>query len=193
MSRSFGAAVTAFIVFRLMLSQSAPLVVRILAVPPISNPVHSHPAVAHPGVAKARFKPIAIAAMSWRDFERLIGETFRGRGFQVAGFATRDAAGTADLALLKTGERFLVQCKHWRKQQVGVLAVRELSAALETVGAQGGYVLTAGEFTPEARELARCTRIELIGGRGLIAWLRGAARRERGPRGGKTAAAARSA
>jgi restriction system protein len=136
--------------------------------------MHSHPAV-----AKARFNPIAIAALSWRDFERLIGETFRGRGFQVTGFGSRGADGAADLALVKTGERFLVQCKHWRKHEVGVLAVRELSTALDAVGAQGGYVLTAGEFTPEAREFARRARIELIGGRALIAWLRGGGRRER--------------
>ncbi len=117
--------------------------------------------------------PIAIAALSWRDFEKLIGETFRGRGFQVTGFGSHAADGAADLALVKTGERFLVQCKHWRKHEVGVLAVRELHSALEGVGAQGGYVLTAGGFTREAREFARSTRIELIGGRALIAWLRG--------------------
>ena len=126
--------------------------------------------------------PIAIAALSWRDFEKLIGETFRGRGFQVTGFGSHAADGAADLALVKTGERFLVQCKHWRKHEVGVLAVRELQAALEGVGAQGGYVLTAGEFTPEARDFVRNTRIELIGGRALIAWLRaGGGRRTRAP------------
>jgi restriction system protein len=113
--------------------------------------------------------------MSCRDFERLIGETFRRRGFYVAGFGMRAAGGAADLALLKSGERFLVHCQHWRKQEIGVLAVRELNGALQAVRAQGGYVLTAGEFTHEAREFARSTRIELIGGERLIAWLRGAA------------------
>jgi len=86
----------------------------------------------------------------------------------------RAAGGAADLALLKSGERFLVHCQHWRKQEIGVLAVRGLSSALQAVRAQGGYVLTAGEFTREAREFARSTRIELIGGERLIAWLRGA-------------------
>jgi hypothetical protein len=103
--------------------------------------MHSHPAV-----AQARFNPIAIAAMSCRDFERMIGETFRRRGFHVAGFGMRAASGAADLALLKSGERFLVHYQHWRKQEIGVLAVRELDAALKAVGAQGGYVLTAGEL-----------------------------------------------
>jgi restriction system protein len=136
--------------------------------------LHSHPAV-----VQARFNPIAIAAMSCRDFERMIAETFRHRGFHVAGFGMRAVSGAADLALLKSGERFLVHCQHWRKREIGVLAIRELSTALQAVGAQGGYVLTAGGFAREACEFARSTRIELIGGKKLIAWLRGA---ERGAR-----------
>ena len=116
--------------------------------------------------------------MSCRDFERMIDETFRRRGFHVAGFGIRAATG-ADLALLKSGERFLVHCRHWRKREIGVLEVRELNTALHAVGARGGYVLTAGSFTREACEFAASTRIELIGGERLIAWLRGVERRER--------------
>ncbi len=111
----------------------------------------------------------------------MIGETFRRRGFSLAGFGTRAAGGAVDLALVKSGKRFLVHCRHWRKREIGVLAVRELSTALAAVGAQGGYVLTAGGFTREACELARSTRIELIGGERLDAWLRAGAGRE--PRG----------
>jgi restriction system protein len=108
----------------------------------------------------------------------MIDETFRRRGFHVAGFGNRVATG-ADLALLKSGERFLVHCRHWRKQEIGVLEVRALNTALHAVGARGGYVLTAGGFTREAREFAASTRIELIGGERLIAWLRGVERPER--------------
>jgi len=144
--------------------------------------LHSQPAV-----AQARFDPIAIAAMPCRDFERMIGETFRRRGFYVAGFGMHAASGAADLALVKSRQRFLVHFRHWRKREIGVLAVRELHTALEAVGAQGGYVLTAGGFTREACEFARSTRIELIGGERLIAWLRGAERRERRMRAGKPA------
>jgi restriction system protein len=108
----------------------------------------------------------------------MIGETFRRRGFHVAGFGMGAVPGAADLALLKSGERFLVHCRQWRKQEIGMLAVRKLNSALEAVGARGGYVLTAGCFTREACEFARGTRIELIGGESLIAWLRGAERGE---------------
>ena len=109
----------------------------------------------------------------------MIAETFRRRGFHVAGFGMRAASGAADLALLKSGERFLVHCQDWRKREIGVLAVRQLNCALQAVGGQGGYVLTAGSFTREACEFARSTRIELLGGAKLIAWLRGAERAAR--------------
>jgi hypothetical protein len=48
----------------------------------------------------------ALASMSWRDFERLIGEEFRRRGFTVTGFGGAFAAGAGggvDIALMKKG------------------------------------------------------------------------------------------
>jgi restriction system protein len=109
--------------------------------------------------------------MHWRDFERLVGEAFRRRGFKVTGFGVRGSVGTVDLALTRGGERFLVQCKHWRKPQIGVLLVRELNAAVSAVGARGGYLITAGGFAREARAFARHTPIELIDGQTLGAWV----------------------
>jgi Restriction endonuclease len=35
------------------------------------------------------------------------------------------ADGGVDLGLTKDGQRYLVQCKHWLKRQVGVTVVRE--------------------------------------------------------------------
>jgi restriction system protein len=102
------------------------------------------------------------AALSWRDFERLVGEAFRHRGFTVTGFGASASDGGVDLGLAKNGERFLVQCKHWRKPQVDVTVIRELSGIIRALGANGGYVITAGQFTREARTLADACRITLI-------------------------------
>jgi restriction system protein len=115
--------------------------------------------------------------MSSREVERLLSDEFRRRGFTVTGFGGALAAGSAgggNIALMKTGERFLVECKHWRKQQVDVIAVRELSAAIRAVSARGGYLFTVGEFTREARVLARISRVELIGGASGTGWFRAA-------------------
>src|SRR5271167_1201103 len=69
----------------------------------------------------------ALASMRWGDFERLVGEAFRLRGYAVTGFGGRGPDGGVDLGLSKNGQRFLVQCKHWRNRQVGVTVVRELN------------------------------------------------------------------
>jgi restriction system protein len=99
----------------------------------------------------------ALASMSWRDVERAIGEQFRRRGFIVTGFGGAFAAGSgggADIALMKRGERFLVECKQWRKQQVGLTVVRELGFLIRAADARGGYLFTGGEFTHEAGGMA---------------------------------------
>lgn len=74
-----------------------------------------------------------------------------------------------DLGLTKNGERFLVQCKHWRNRQVGVTVVRELNGVMAAQAAHGGFVVTGGDFTREAREFAEKTNIELIDGKALEA------------------------
>ncbi len=106
----------------------------------------------------------AVASMNWRDFERLIGHAFRLHGYTVTGFGGSSPDEGADLGLMKHGERFLVQCKHWRKARVGVTVVRELQGIVQTHRVQGGFVVTGGEFTREAQECAHGTRIHLLDG-----------------------------
>lgn len=118
-------------------------------------------------LGNARANRTAISAMSWRDFERLIGEAFRQRGYKVTGFGGSGPDGGVDLGLIKNGERFLVQCKHWRKDQVGVNVVRQLNGVIAAHGAHGGFVVTGGQFTNDAREFAQKTKIELIDGASL--------------------------
>jgi restriction system protein len=118
-------------------------------------------------LTSAHGDPVAVSALSWRDFERLMGEAFRRRGFIVTGFGGSVPEGGVDLGLMKHGERFLVQCKHWRKLQVGVTAVHELNGVIAAQGAHGGFVVTGGQFTPEARALAKSCKIELVDGSAL--------------------------
>jgi restriction system protein len=118
-------------------------------------------------VRSARTNPKSISEMSWREFERMVGETFRQRGYVVTGFGGSGPDGGVDLALMKDGERFLVQCKHWRKDQVGITVVRELNGVMAAMDAHGGYVVTGGQFTREAREFAKGTQIELMDGETL--------------------------
>ena len=121
---------------------------------------------------RANPKP-TVTSMSWRDFERLVGEVFRRQGYTVSGFEGQGPDGGVDLGLTKNGQRYLVQCKHWRKRQVGVTVVRELNGVVSAQGAHGGFVVTGGEFSHEAREFAESCGIKLIDGAALEELVRG--------------------
>lgn len=110
----------------------------------------------------------AVSAMGWRDFEALVGESFRRGGYQVNERGGSDPDGGIDLVVLKDGERYLVQCKHWKTQQIGVTVIRELNGVVAAQGAHGGIVVTGGGFTRDAREFADRCKIRLIGGEELV-------------------------
>src|SRR5580700_2204172 len=114
----------------------------------------------------------SIHAISWRDFERLIGASFEKNGFAVRHTGGSGADGGVDLVLTKGRETTLVQCKQWRAQKVGVTTVRELYGVMAAQGAAHGIVVSAGEFTLDAREFATGRNIELMTGRVLAALLR---------------------
>lgn len=123
-----------------------------------------------------------LEGMSWREFELLVGEGFRRKGFQVEELGGAGADGGVDLVLRKGGEKHLVQCKQWRAYKVGVQVVRELYGVMAASGAAGGFVVTSGRFTEEAREFAKGRNVELMGGDALIALIRSARGAEHGGR-----------
>ncbi|TAM10106.1 MAG: hypothetical protein EPN72_00315 [Nevskiaceae bacterium] len=109
----------------------------------------------------------ALRSMSWRDFERLVGEAFRLRGYTVTETGGSGADGGIDLQLTRGGETFLVQCKHWRAYKVSVSIVRELYGVMAAQGAVGGFVVTSGAFTADARSFVQGRNIEIIDGPAL--------------------------
>lgn len=115
----------------------------------------------------------ALNSMSWKQFEAVVGEAFRRRGYAVVQAARGGAAGGFDLELKKKDQTFLVQCKQWRAIKVGVNTVRELHDVMVARGATGGFVLTSGVFTDEARALARDNHVELMEGKALHSLVRG--------------------
>ena len=115
----------------------------------------------------------ALNAMSWKQFETLVGEAFRCKGYKVIGKGGSGPDGGVDLVLKKGGATFLVQCKQWRAIKVGVNIVRELYGVMAAKGATGGFVVTSGVFTDEARAFARGKNVELMDGKALHALIRG--------------------
>ena len=106
----------------------------------------------------------AINDLSWKDFEKLVGEAFRMQGFGVQETGGGGADGGVDPVLVRGNERFFVQCKRWRALMVSVDVVRELYGVMAARGATGGYVVTSGTFSKDATEFAEGRNITVIDG-----------------------------
>jgi restriction system protein len=113
-----------------------------------------------------------LRRLTWQQFEVMVGEAFRRTGYGVVETGKGGADGGVDLVLKKAGQRFLVQCKHYRSTRVGVTIVREIYGVVAARRAEGAFVVTTGSFTKEATEFARSLPIELIDGARLEAMVR---------------------
>jgi restriction system protein len=124
-------------------------------------------AALHAEVAESSERAGVIEGLSWQEFEQLVGEAFRRRGFTVSETGGGGADGGIDLVLTKGSERHLVQCKQWKALKVGVTVVRELYGVMAAHGATGGFVVCSGKYSPDAMAFARGRNIELIDGQRL--------------------------
>ena len=110
--------------------------------------------------------PHPLNDMSWRDFEFLVGEYFRRRQFTIEK-TTTGADGGIDLIAEKGSEKYLVQCRQRRTHKVDVEVVQDVLGVMVGTEATGGIVVTSGEFTKDAVDLARANNILLLDGREL--------------------------
>lgn len=116
-----------------------------------------------------------LQTLSGREFENLVAEFFRRKGFTVELRSRRHPEDGVDLTASIGEDCYLVQCKHWRVQRVGVAVVRDLVEIAESEQAAGVFVVTSGSFTDEARRFVEKNRIaiELITGEQLRRMIRG--------------------
>lgn len=114
----------------------------------------------------------SIRDLSWREFERLVGEAFRREGYLVEEKGGSGSDGGVDLVLQRNGKKTLVQCKQWKSWKVGVRVVRELYGVMVAEHAAEGVVVTVGQFTNDATAFARAKPIRLISGNELTAMIR---------------------
>jgi restriction system protein len=116
---------------------------------------------------RASVNPLSIEELSWRDFERLIGQVYREEGYAVAQVGGEGPDGGIDLILRREGRETLLQCKQWRRQRVGVATIRELRGVMAERGATEGIVVGLCGFTEEAQAFARAAGIKLLDREGL--------------------------
>lgn len=60
--------------------------------------------------------PDSIQRLSWREFEELVSEAFRRKGYFVLENPDKGPDGGVDLRLRKNGQLVFVQCKHWKSR-----------------------------------------------------------------------------
>lgn len=112
------------------------------------------------------------SALTWSQFERLMAEFYRRKGATVSSRGGPMADGGVDLSLTyPSGERVIVQCKHWKNRHVGVKPVRELWGVLDDERADGAIFVTSGSFSADALAFARGKQLELIDGPRLRAMI----------------------
>src|SRR3989338_635398 len=122
-------------------------------------------------VASATQPGKTLDGISWQQFELLVGEAFRRQGFSVSELGGNGPDGGIDLILHRNGEKHLVQCKQWRALKVGVTVIREFFGVMAAEGAVGGYVVTSGTFTAEAKAFASGRNIHLVDNSELKRWI----------------------
>jgi restriction system protein len=106
----------------------------------------------------------SICALSWKEFEQLVAEAFRRKGYKVRENLTAGPDGGVDLQLEKDGQLHLVQCKQWKAQKVGVSIVREMYGVMVAHNASSVMIVSSGIFTQEAQNFAHGKPIDLIDG-----------------------------
>lgn len=110
----------------------------------------------------------SILQLSSKQFENLLGEAYRRRGYDVEETLTTAADGGVDLLLRRNGKVTLVQCKRLTNKAVPVQTVRELYGVLHHEHADDAKLITTSFFTSDAKAFACGKAIELIGKRELL-------------------------
>lgn len=112
----------------------------------------------------------SLDELSPRQFEELVADIFRSRGYDVA-LTSQTKDGGYDLVLHQAdpvlgGQTFLVEIKKYRPDlKVGVSPVRALMGSVIANDAQRGILVTTSSFTSDARALAeRSEQLRLIDG-----------------------------
>src|SRR5207248_6055188 len=114
----------------------------------------------------------SIRAESWQDFEPLIAEAYRRRGYRVKMRGGPGADGGVDLELEGQDGRIVVQCKQRTRGTIGVEIVRALFGVMVHEKADRAILVTSASFTDAAAAFAAGKSIELVDGKALVRLIR---------------------
>jgi len=110
----------------------------------------------------------SIKDLNWKEFEELVAEAYRRKGFRVIENHQLGADGGVDVRLEKGGKTHLIQCKQWKTQKIGVAVIREMFGIMTAEQAASVMIICSGKFTQDAVKFAKDKPIELIEGTQLL-------------------------
>ncbi len=102
-----------------------------------------------------------LTKLTGTEFEDYLAELFKSHGYQVEITPITGDYG-ADSILLKDKQRIAVQAKRW-VGSVGVGAVQEALSGMAYYRCDRAWVVTTGNYTTNAVELAKQSNVSLLG------------------------------
>lgn len=108
-----------------------------------------------------------LNGLNWRAFEHEVAILFTQMGYNAwATKATGDDG--VDIRALRGDEKVVIQCKHWKRQNVDVDVVKALYATKEHEGASFAVIVTSSNLEPVAQRWAKRLGVEVIEGPKLV-------------------------
>ena len=107
-----------------------------------------------------------IQEIEWKRFEDLSMGYYLEKGILAKATSLGDDGGI-DIELYQdeSGEATsLVQCQSWNRKSVGVKVIRAFLDVLAHEKVPKGFFMTSGDFTDEAKNVAKANKINLING-----------------------------
>jgi HJR/Mrr/RecB family endonuclease len=131
----------------------------------IVEPLKYAPNVPKPNISEQ------LRKIDWFQFEKLVELIYQHRGFTVKRLGGANPDGGVDLIVESATDKFVVQCKHWRKWTVGVRNIREFLGTLTDSGISKGIFITMVGYSGEAKQLADKHGIQILNETDLVKML----------------------
>ena len=110
-----------------------------------------------------------LARLNQMHLERLASAYFGLRGYRTESSDDPMSGVAVRLHRGKEAEPYaLVRCQPWVGMPIAAGALRELQSRMTEQQVRHGLVITAGEFTDEAKVFAKANRIQLLGGQEFV-------------------------
>jgi len=128
----------------------------------VINPCPSHLYATAPRAIAAR-PTETLDTITWDNFELLIAEIFRRKGYSIEISSGLGADGGKDLTLRKDRELAFVQCKKLApSNRVTATQMRDFFGLMVAESAAKGFFVTTGYFSADAKKFAVGKPIELL-------------------------------